>query len=129
MNTQFAYLLTVFIFAGIPLLVEIIFGYRLIRKFLRKTLISIIIALILTPILENAAFYLDAWHFSPEKNMGIVIAGDALETYIFTCFDVTAKSFVFYIWTYYENRGLPIIKTSIKDIWRREFVNRKKNNK
>ncbi|MBI3379961.1 hypothetical protein HY029_04355 [Candidatus Gottesmanbacteria bacterium] len=126
-NIQFAYLISIMIFAGFPLILEIIFGYHLIKQFLRKLFVPIIIALILTPILENVAFFLDVWHFNPERNLKIVIFGDVLETYIFAVLVLSAVYFAVCSWTFYEDRGKPIIRTSLYDLFHGTYAIWRKN--
>lgn len=127
MNNNLAYLSSILIFAGIPLSLEFVCGYHLFKPFFKKLAKMIIIALILVPILEGVAFRLNAWQFNPERNLNIVILGDVLETYIFTIFIFCAIAFAVYAWSYYEDKGLPIIRTSLDDviygtyaIWRKE---------
>lgn len=116
MGDSWSYLLSVLVFAGMPAGLEFIFGFHLLKPFFGKLIKIIVGALILSPILDYFAFTWQAWLFTPEKNLKIVIAGDVLETYIFTFFIVCAISFAAIVWSDYEDRGLPIVKTSIKDV-------------
>lgn len=116
MSDSWFYLFSVLVFAGIPAVLEFVFGFHLVRPFFGRLVKILIVALILSPILDGFAFAWNAWYFPPDKNLNIVITGDVLETYIFTFFIVCAISFAVYAWSDYEDRGLPIIKTSLKDI-------------
>lgn len=113
---NFSYLLSIIIFSGIPFLLEFIFGYHLLKPFFKSTAKMVIFALLLVPILEGAAFRLNAWQFNPEKNLQIIIFGDVLETYIYTIFVFCAVSFAVYAWSSYEDKGSSIIRTSLKDV-------------
>lgn len=117
MSAHLYYLLSILIFAGIPVMLVVIFGFHLFKPFVKTVAKMIFFGLILTPVLEFFAFRWDAWHFNPEKYMGIIIAGDVMETYIFTGFIITVISIAVYAWSYYEDKGLPIIKTSFWDVF------------
>ncbi len=124
---HWSYLFSDLIFAAVPAGLELVFGFHLVKPFFGKLAKILIVALILSPILNGIAFSWQAWLYPPEKNLKIIIAGDVLETYIFTFFIVCAISFAVIGWSEYEDRGLPIIETSIKDvlsgkyaIWRKE---------
>lgn len=127
MISHLSYLFSILVFAGTPVVLEIILGYHLFKSFFKTVAMMIFFGLVLTPILEFFAFSWDAWYFNPERNLNIVIVGDVLETYIFTVFIITAISLAVYAWTFYEDNGKPIIRTSFHDvfhgtyaIWRKE---------
>lgn len=113
---HFTYLVSILIFAGVPVILEVIFGFQLIKPFVKSVFKMIIISLLLVPVWDGAAFWMRAWYFNPERNLQIVIAGDVLETYIFTIFIVSAISFAVYVWSEYEDKKLPLLKTSWQDI-------------
>lgn len=105
LESQYAYIFSMAIFVGIPFALEIFLGYREIKKFIKGMAVPLIFVLILTSILENAAFFLDAWHFDLRRNLKIVIFGDVLETYIFSVCVFSAIYIAVYIFTDYEDRG------------------------
>ncbi len=113
---HFTYLVSILIFAGIPVILEVIFVFQLIKPFMKSIFKIIIISLLLVPIWNGAAFLMNAWYFNPERNLNIVIAGDVLETYIFTIFIILVIAFTVYIWSGYEDKKLPILKTSWRDV-------------
>lgn len=116
MQNNFYYLFSVLIFSGIPVLIELVFGFHLIKSFFKKSIIMIIISLFFVPVWDGAAFYMHAWFFNPEKNLNIVIAGDGLETYIFMILVFAAISFAVFAWSGYEDRKMSIIQTSLQEI-------------
>ena len=71
---NFYYLISVLVFAGIPVILELVFGYHLIKPFFKKTVKMILVSLFLVPIWDGAAFRMNAWFFNPEKNLNILVA-------------------------------------------------------
>ncbi len=124
-----SYLISILLFAGIPVSLEIVFGYRLLRSFMGIIIKMTLVSLFLVPVWDGGAIALGAWKFSPERNLNIIILGDPLETYIWMVFIVLAISFSIYAWTYYEDRGLPIIETSFYDVFHGTYAVWKKNKK
>ncbi|MCL4338092.1 hypothetical protein M1271_00200 [Patescibacteria group bacterium] len=122
MGNNFAYLVSILLFAGIPVTLEFILGFRLLKPFMVMSVKMIFISLFLVPIWDGVAIALGAWKFSPERNLNIIILGDPLETYIWMVFIVLAIAFSIYTWTYYEDKGLPIIETSFYDVLHQTYA-------
>lgn len=90
----------------------------------------VFVSLFLVPVLDGVAFKTNAWLFNPDRNLKIVIAGDVLETYVFTLIIVSVISLAVYSWSYYEDRGWPILRTSLQDVFSGKYaVWRKKRTK
>lgn len=113
---HFTYLVSILIFAGVPVILEVIFGFQLIKPFVKSVFKMIIISLLLVPVWDGVALWMKAWYFNTERNLNIIIAGDVLETYIFTLFIMLVISFAVYVWSGYEDKKLPILKTSWQDV-------------
>lgn len=111
------YLFLMFIFAGIPVVVEFIFGYFLFKKYTKSTIISVLIFVIITPFIEKAALMLKAWDYNPQKYIGIVIISSPLETIIFAILTGLAVALAVTAWSFYEDNGKPIFRTSVYDVF------------
>lgn len=122
----YSYIFSILFFAGIIVIVSWIFGFHILKRYLRVLLITIIFALIFT-LTESAAFAWNAWGYSPDKSFNFKIFGAEAETYIFSIFISLAIAQLVIVWTFYEDKGKSILLQSIKDVlkgtyafWKRE---------
>lgn len=113
---KFSYLFSIVLFAGIPLLVQLVFGYHLIKSYFRVVLKWLGVFLWVAPFFDTVAITLNAWAYPAEKNVGIFIFQSPIETTVFTVFVGLVIAFTIIIWSHYEDKGKPIIQTSIYDI-------------
>lgn len=84
-NSHLAYLLTIIIFAGVPLLIEWSIAWKKLRVY--KVLISIVVALNLVwAVVEAPALWLKAWQYNDRHVIHSRPLGAQLETYVFVVF-------------------------------------------
>jgi len=129
MGGDLTYLVSIFIFAGFPLLLEFVFGYHFFKPHWKTIGKFLLLSLILTPFYERVALHFKAWQYNPKRNLGITIFTIPLETYVFTIFVALAIALAVYIWTFYEDNNQPILRTSLRDmfigkyaIWRKKEI-------
>lgn len=116
MFEHLSYLLLMLIFAGTPVLLELIFGFFYLKRYFKAILKLAIFMVFVTPFYEKIAFLLKAWDYNPQKHIGLYIYSSPLETLIFSLLITLAVAFPLYMWSFYEDNGKPILKTSIKDV-------------
>ncbi len=100
----FTYLITIFIFAGIAMLIEYIVCFRRLKKYIKVIGIILITGIIGTLIAESVALSWKIWVYSQNKTFGIYVFGAALETLIFTIFVGIAIASATLVWSDYEEQ-------------------------
>jgi lycopene cyclase domain-containing protein len=123
------YFISTLIFGGLPVLLEVVFGWYFFKKYLKTIRDIVFIGLLIAPLGEGIALYFKAWQYNPQRNLGITIFYIPLETYVFTILVGLAVTIAIYIWTYYEDCGKPIIKTSLYDMWHGTYAIWRKKSK
>ena len=124
---HYSYLATIIIFAGSAILLEVLFGFQFIKKYLRVVGSVVLIFLIVTPVGETVAHLLRVWIYNPQTTLYLTFLGAEIETYLFSIFVGIAVSSAVILWTYYEDEGKPILLQSFRDmvkgtyaIWKKE---------
>jgi lycopene cyclase domain-containing protein len=115
------------VFTIIPISIEIIFGYHLLIRYFSKIRGMIIIFLLAAPMADNIAIEIRAWGFNTARNLGVLFIKSPVENLIFAILIPLAISFAVVIWTFYEDNGKPIIKTSLRDVYYGTYAIWKKN--
>lgn len=116
-----SYLISIFCFAGLAIMLEWIFGFNLLKKYLRIILTTIGLVLLSTPT-EAIALYLKAWAYTPTHTFNLKLLGAELETYIFVIFIAIAISSATIAWTRYEDLKKNILKQSLIDIFKGTYA-------
>jgi len=119
---NFSYLFLMIIFAGIPVLIEFIFGFHLFKYFHKGIVKAVLISVAVTPFIEAVALMLGAWNYNPERNLHMIIISSPIETIIFAILIGLAVSFAVTIWTFYEDNGKPIFRTSLYDVLHGTYI-------
>ena len=113
---QFSYLATVIIFAFGAVLIEWSLGFRTLKRYWKLIGIIVIIGLIGTAIAERIALKSESWVYNPQKMFNTFIFGAAFETYIFAIFVAIAIASATLVWSEYEEKNRPLIKTTFRKI-------------
>jgi len=109
---RFAYLVTTVLFAGGAVAIEWLFKGRYLWAH-RKLLSAITLPLTLLGTLADAAgLRWGSWMFNPDRTLSIFFLGDTVETYLYTFLVVLAIAGATLVWADWEERGLPLIKTT-----------------
>lgn len=111
----YSYLLSILFFAGIPTILVWVFGFHVLKRYMKAIFITFIYGLIFT-LTESIALRSRIWNYNPEITFNTKIFGVEIETYIFTIFVTIAFSGAVIGWTFYEDKGKPILLQSIKDV-------------
>lgn len=128
MFSIYSYLLSILFFAGIPTILVWVFGFHVLKRYLKTIFITLIYGLIFT-LIESIALRSRLWSYNPETTFNTKIFGVEVETYVFTIFVSVAISGAVIGWTFYEDKGKPILLQSIKDVlkgtyafWKRDIL-------
>lgn len=113
---NFSYLVTILIFAGTSILIELLFVFRRVKSYIRLLTTISIIGIFYAWVAELAAIKIGIWNYSNLMNLGMYILGVPLETLVYTIFVVTAIALPTLTWSDYEDRNKPIIKTTVKKL-------------
>jgi lycopene cyclase domain-containing protein len=129
-----SYLTLMLIFAGIPAVVELVFGFHLFKSFHKGIVKTVLIFVAIIPFIDEVALVLGAWNYNPERNLRLIIISSPIETIIFALLTGLAISFAVTAWTFYEDNGKPIFRTSLHDvlhgtyaIGRRKIIKNRRN--
>ncbi|MBI2029495.1 lycopene cyclase domain-containing protein [Candidatus Gottesmanbacteria bacterium] len=115
MFSHLSYLISIFFFSGIAVVLEWVFGFHVLKKYLKTIFITLIYALFFT-LTESVALRSRIWSYNPETTFNTKIFGVEIETYVFTIFVTVTISGVVIAWTFYEDKGKPILLQSIRDV-------------
>lgn len=121
MSNSLLYLVSIFYFAGSAVILEWIFGFHLLKKYLPTILLTTLLGLLLTPA-ESVALNFKAWAFSSTNTLNSRFLGAEIESYIFAVFTVIATSSAVVAWTYYEDKNKNILKQSFIDIFKGTYA-------
>jgi len=69
-----------------------------------------------TLIAESVALNWRTWFYSHDKTFGIYLGGAALETFIYAVFVAVAIASATLIWSDYEEKRKPLLKTTVDNI-------------
>ena len=117
-----SYLLTIFIFAGSVTAIEVIFGFHFFKKYLKVIGLMVLVSLVLTPLEESSAYFMQLWSYNPATTFYRAFLGAEVETYVFAIFCTIAVSCVVIIWTSYEDKRKNILRQSFKDIFKGTYA-------
>ena len=81
---RYSYLVTLVVFAGVPLLVEWFLVGGTVRYYRRLLALMTVILLVATGIWDSTALAWRTWSYSPGRTLGISLGGVPLETYLTT---------------------------------------------
>lgn len=126
---QYAYLILMLVFAGIPVLLEFIFGYHFFKPFFRKIAKVVLVGVLITPLIEFFALEWNSWEYDPDKHLGFIILKSPIETLILAVLISLAVAFAVTAWTFYEDKGKPIFRTSLYDVFHATYAIWRKNSK
>lgn len=113
---MFSYVITILIFAGTAILIELVFAFRKLKRYTKIIAVIVVIGIVGTLIAEPVALNWRIWVYSPEKSFGIYIFGAAIETLIYVVFVSIAIASATLIWSNYEEDKKPLAKTTIDKI-------------
>lgn len=124
----YSYLISIVIFAGAAVALEWVFGFHLLKKYLKPLVITVIFYLFF-PITEAVALKWENWDYSTTNTLHTRILGAEIETYVFTIFVAVAVASAVIAWTFYEDKGKPIMLEALKDVFKGTYAiwRRKKN--
>ena len=117
-----SYLISILIFVGPPTLLEIIFGFHMINKYLKPIMYVSIFMMIMGTVSESFALIWKAWDFDPSKNIGITIFNNPIESAIYSFVIGFVVSAPVVLWTHYEDNKKFIITESFKDVFKGTFA-------
>lgn len=118
----YSYSLSIFIFAGLAVVIEVIFGFHLIKKHLKTVGLAVLTLLLLTPPGETAAYLMKTWVYNSKTSFYKEFLGAEVETYIFSFLVAIAISCAVITWTFYEDHGKTILIQSLKDIFKGTYA-------
>lgn len=118
----YSYLISIFIFAGSAVLLEIIFGFHFFKNYLKTIGFVILVLLPITPLGEFAAYIMRTWIYNPAATLYKSFLGAEVETYVFCILCTIAVSCAVIIWTFYEDEGKNILVQSFKDIFKGTYA-------
>lgn len=113
---HFAYLATDIIVAGGAIVIEYALGFKRLWSYRRVIGLMVLFGLLMTIIAEPFALKWRAWTYNPERTLNIFVGGAALETYLFSILIGVAISSATLAWMRYEERGIPIMRTTFQKI-------------
>lgn len=117
----YSYLVSVFIFAGAAIALELFFGFHLLKKYLRAIVMTVIFYLPF-PLTEAVALWWRNWDYNPETTLYTRFLGAEVETYVYALMVAIAVSCAVVAWTFYEDQGKPILLTSLKDVFQGTYA-------
>lgn len=124
---NYSYLVSLLIFTGIPVVVEFVFFFQILKKYLNLMVKIVTIFLIATPFVEYVAITSNAWRFADNRSLGIFVFGAYLETMLVTVFISLAVSGAIVIGSFYTDLGKPTASTSLVDIFSGKYAIWKRN--
>ncbi len=106
------YLLTILIFAGGSILIELLVARKEMMRYGKILLVMIIGGLLITPISDSFALSWNAWIYNLSYN--IYFLGAEIETYLFTILWIISIGGAALIWSADEEKGLSLVATTLK---------------
>ena len=95
---RYTYLVTIFVGAGIPLLVEYVMVSETVRYYRRLLALVTLIMLVATGIWDGAGLSWRTWSYTPERTLGVSLGGVPVETYLATLLVVPAIAIATLAW-------------------------------
>lgn len=121
MPNSLLYLVSIFYFASSAVILEWIFGFHLLKKYLPTIFLTTLLGLLLTPA-ESVALKFKAWAFSTTNTLNFRFLGAEIESYIFAIFTVIATASAVIAWTHYEDENKNILKQSLIDVFKGTYA-------
>ena len=95
---RYSYLVTIFVCAGVPLLLEYVLVSGTVRYYRRLLALITLIMLVATWIWDSTALAWRTWSYSPERTLGISLGGVPIETYLTTLLVAPAVAIATLAW-------------------------------
>ena len=108
----FSYLITILVFAGTAIIIELWLSSRF-KRYFKLIIVIAGIGILGTLIAEPVALDWRIWSYSEDKFFGIYVLGAAFETLIYALFVSIAISFATLIWSDYEKNNKLSFKRGI----------------
>lgn len=110
---HFSYLFTTLIFAGIPLVLLLLFGFYFYKRYVSMIIILVLFFAGITSFVEYPALIWRAWAFNPGKSLDIYILKTNIETVI--CTGIVSLVFTLIVLgaTACQDKKKPILRTAI----------------
>ena len=113
LHSQYAYLITILIFGGTALLVELLLQRKRIVWY-RRTLLIVAIVSVVTAVTEAPALIMHAWANNPERTLPIHILGAQFETFIFGLVCGLCVGIATLVLADYQDKQLPLLRTMLR---------------
>lgn len=126
---HYSYLVTTIIFAVGAVLIEWILGFGILLRYKKLIGVTVLVGFLATLIGEPWALRWRIWTYNPERTFNIRVFGAELETYFYAAFVAIAVASATVAWSRYEEKGMPLIKTTLIKLgekfveWRGKGVN------
>jgi hypothetical protein len=105
MSTQLFYLITILIFAGGATTIGLISIRKSIRKYAKVLIVSLVVAVIITPVYEPTATRYGAWEYGAAYMLNVHILGAEAETYLYSVLVMLSIACATLILAEIEERG------------------------
>jgi hypothetical protein len=109
----FTYLITTLIFTGIAILIEWTFAFKKLKNYMAIILFITLTGVIFTLISDPFALWLRPWVFNTERTFSSFIFSTHIESLIYAILGSIATVSATILWSDWEARGLPIMKTTV----------------
>jgi len=114
---KFSYLITIIVFAGSALAIELRLATEKLRPY-RKAIWILLVISVLFAFTEGVALSWQAWEYNPLRTLNIYFVTE-IETYLFAITTTLAVAFATFIVADYEAAGKPILKTIATELKKR----------